>query len=118
VWETWSLTLREEHRLRVFTNSVIRRVLGPRRDELTGDWRELQNEELHNLYFSPNISRMIKSKRMRWAGHIARRGEKRNPYRILVGNPEGKRPLGRWWTILKYILDRTGCYILDRPGSA
>jgi hypothetical protein len=67
--ETWSLTLREEHRLRVFENSVLRRIFGPKRDEVTGDWRKLHNEELHNLYSSPN--RMIKSRRMRWAGHVA-----------------------------------------------
>jgi hypothetical protein len=65
------------------------------RDEVTGGWRTLHNEELHNIYSSPSIIRMIKSRRMRWAGHVARTGEKRNAYRILVGNPEGKRPLGR-----------------------
>jgi hypothetical protein len=93
--ETWSLTIREEHRLRVFQNRVLRRIFGPRRDEVTGDWRKLHNEELHNLYSSPSIIRMIKSRRMRWAGHVARMGETRNAYRILVGKPEGKRPLGR-----------------------
>jgi hypothetical protein len=76
----------------VFENRVLRRIFGPKRDEVTGDWRKLHNEELHNLYSSPN--RMIKS-RMRWAGHVARMGETRNAYRILVGNPEGKRPLER-----------------------
>jgi hypothetical protein len=89
------LTLREEHRLRVFENRVLRRIFGPKRDEVTGGWRKLHNEELHNLYFSPSIIIMIKSRRMRWAGHVARMGEKRNAYRILVGNPEGKRPLRR-----------------------
>jgi hypothetical protein len=73
----------------------LRRIFGPRRDEVTGDWRKLHYEELHNLYSSPNIIRMIKSKRMRWAGHVARMGETRNAYKILVGKPEGKRPLGR-----------------------
>jgi hypothetical protein len=91
--ETWYLTLREEHRLRVFENRVLRRLFGRKRDEVTGDWRKLHNEELHNLYSSPN--RMIKSRRMRWAGHVARMGEKKNAYRILVGKPEGKRQLGR-----------------------
>jgi hypothetical protein len=93
--ETWSLTLREEHRLRVVENRVLRRLFGPKRDKMTGVWRKLHNEELHNLYSSPSIIRMIKSRRMRYAGHVARMGEKRNAYRILVGNPEGKRPLGR-----------------------
>jgi hypothetical protein len=73
---------------------VLRRIFGPRRDEETGDWRKLHNEELHNLYSSPNIVKMIKSRRMRWAGHVARMGE-RNAYRTLVGKPEGNRPLGR-----------------------
>jgi hypothetical protein len=81
------------HRLRVFENRVLRRMFGPRRDEVTGDWRKLRNEVLHNLYSSPNIIRMIKSRRMRWAGHVAGMGETRNAYRILVGKPEGKRPL-------------------------
>jgi hypothetical protein len=93
--ETWSLTLREEHRLRVFENRVLRRIFHPKRDEVTGDWRKLHNEELHKLYCSTNIVRIIKSRRMRWAGHVARMGEKRNAYRILVGKPEGKRPLTR-----------------------
>jgi hypothetical protein len=79
----------------VFENRVLRRIFGPRRDEVTGDWRKLHNEELHNLYSSPNILRMIKSRRMRWAWNVARMGETRNAYRISVGKPEGKRPLGR-----------------------
>jgi hypothetical protein len=73
----------------------VLRIFGPKRDEVTGGWRKLHNEELHKLYSSPSIIRMIKSRRMRWAGHVARMGEKNNAYRILVGNPEGKRPLGR-----------------------
>jgi hypothetical protein len=73
----------------------LRRIFGPKRDEVTGDWRKLHNKELHNLYSSPSIIRMIKSRRMRWAGHVAQMGEKRNTYRILVVNPEEKRPLGR-----------------------
>jgi hypothetical protein len=93
--ETWSLTLREEQRLRVFENKILRRIYGPKRDEVTGEWRKLHNEELHILYSFPNIIRQIKSRRMRWAGHVARVGEKRNLYRVLMGKPEGKRPLGR-----------------------
>jgi hypothetical protein len=83
--ETWSLTLREGHRLRVFENRVLR-IFGPKRDEVTGGWRKL-HEEVHNLYSSS--IRMIKSRRMRWAGHVARMGKKRNAYRIVVGEPEG-----------------------------
>jgi hypothetical protein len=79
--ETWSLTLKEEHRLRVFENRVLRRIFGPRRDEVTGDWRKLHIGELHNMCFSPNIIRMIKSRRMRWAWNVARMGETRNAYR-------------------------------------
>jgi hypothetical protein len=90
-----SLTLREEHGLRVFENRVLRRIFGPKRDEVTGEWRKLQNEELHILYSSPNIIRQIKSRRMRWAGHVARMGEDRKVYKIFMGKPEGKRPLGR-----------------------
>jgi hypothetical protein len=72
--ETWSLTLREEHRLRVFENRVLRRIFGPKRDEVTGEWRKLRSGEFHNLYSSPDIIRQIKSRRMRWAGHVARMG--------------------------------------------
>jgi hypothetical protein len=79
--ETWSLTVREEHKLRVFENRVLRRIFGPKRDGVTGGWRKPHNEELHNLYSSPRIMRIIKSTRMRWAGHVARLGEKRNVYR-------------------------------------
>jgi hypothetical protein len=93
--ETWSLTLREEHRLRVFENRVLRRIFGSKKDKVTGGWQKLHNEELHNLYSSSSIIKMIKSRRMRWAVHVARMGEKRNAYSILVGKPEGKRPLGR-----------------------
>jgi hypothetical protein len=92
--ETWSLALREEHRLTVFENRVLR-IFGPTRDEVMGDWRKLHNEELHNLYSSPNIIRMIKSRRMTWAGHVAQMGENRNAYRILVGKPDRKRRLRR-----------------------
>ena len=93
--ETWSLTLREERRLRVFENRVLRRVFGPKRDEVTGEWGKLHNEELSDLYSLPNIVRVVKSRRMRWAGHAERMGEGRGVHRILVGKPEGKRPLGR-----------------------
>jgi hypothetical protein len=92
--ETWCLTLREEHRLRVFENRVLRRIFGPKVDEIIAYWRKLHNEELHNLYSSPDVIRMITSRRMRWESHIARMGKKRNAYRILVGKPEGKRPQG------------------------
>jgi hypothetical protein len=92
---TWSLTLREERRLRVFENRVLRRIFGPKRDEVTREWRKLHNEKLRDLYSSPSIIRIIKSRRMRWAGHVARMGEMRNACRLLVGKPEGKRPLGR-----------------------
>jgi hypothetical protein len=89
----------------VFENRVLRRIFGPKRDEVTGDWRKLHNDVLHNLYSSLNLIRMIKSRKMRWTGHVARMREKRNAYRILAGKPEGKRPLGRpeagGWTILK-----------------
>jgi hypothetical protein len=92
--ETWSLALREEHRLRNFENRVLRRIFGPKREE-DGSWRKLHNDEFHNLYSSPNIVRVIKSRRMRWAANVARMGAGRGVYRVLVGRPEGKRPLGR-----------------------
>jgi hypothetical protein len=74
---------------------MLRRIFGPKRDEMTGEWRKFYNEELRDLYFSPSIISIIKSRRLRWAGHVARMGEKRNAYRLFVGNPERKRPLGR-----------------------
>jgi hypothetical protein len=86
--ETWSLIIREEHRLRVFENMVLRRIFGPKRDEVTGEWRKLHYEELRDLYSSPSIIRIIKTRTMRWAGHVARMVEKRNAYRLLVGKPE------------------------------
>ncbi|KAJ4445059.1 hypothetical protein ANN_06858 [Periplaneta americana] len=88
-------TLRKEHRLRVFENKVLRKIFGAKRDEVTGEWRKLHNTELHALYSSPDIIRNIKSRRLRWAGHVARMGESRNAYTVLVGLPEGKRPLER-----------------------
>jgi hypothetical protein len=92
--EIWSLTLRDDRKLRVFENRVLRKRFGPRRKE-DGMWRTLHNDELHNLYSSLNIVRVIKSRRMRFAGHVARMGEGRGVYRLSVGKPEGKRPLGR-----------------------
>jgi hypothetical protein len=110
--KTWSLILREEHRLRVFENRVLRRIFGPKRDEVTGEWRKLHNEELRDLYSSSSIIRIIKSRRKRWAGHVARMGEKRNSYRLLVGNPEGKAPLGsrrlRWVDNIRMDLGEVG----------
>jgi hypothetical protein len=93
--ETWSLTLRKEHKLRVFENRVMRRIFGLQRDEVTGGWRKLHNKELHDLYSSPSIIRIIKSRRMMWARHAVRMGEKRNAYMLLVRKPAQRRPLGR-----------------------
>jgi len=109
--ETWSLTLREERRLRAFENRVLKRVFGLKRDEVTGEWRKLDNEELNDLYSLPNIVRVIKSRRMRWEGHVARMGEDRGVHRVLVGKPEGKRPLGRpkcRWEDIKMDLQEVG----------
>jgi hypothetical protein len=110
--ETWSLTLRKGHRRRVFEDRVLRRIFGPTRDEVTEEWRKLHNGELHNLYSSPDIIRQIKSRRMRWAGHVARMVGGRNVYRVLVGKPEGKRPLGRprlrWEDGIKMDLEEIG----------
>jgi hypothetical protein len=86
--------LGKEHRLRVFENRVLRRIFGPKREE-DGSWRKLRNDELHNLYSSPNIVRVTKLRRMMWAEHVARMGDGRGFYRVLVGGPEGNRPLGR-----------------------
>jgi hypothetical protein len=87
--------LRDGCRLRVFENRVLRRIFGPKRDEVTGEWRRLHNKELYALYSLPNIIRVIKSRRLRWAGHVARIGKRRGAYRALVRKPEGRRPLGR-----------------------
>jgi hypothetical protein len=89
------LTLREEYRLGVFENRVLRRIFGPKRNEVTGEWRKMHNEELNDLYSSPSIIRIIKERMMRWDGHVARMGVKRNVYRLLVAKPQGRRPLGR-----------------------
>jgi len=110
--ETWSLTLREERRLRVFKNRVLRKVFGPNRDEVTGEWRKLHKEELNDLYSLPSIVRVVKSRRMRWAGNVARMGEDRGVHRVLVRKPKGKRPLGRprcrWEDNIKMDLQEVG----------
>jgi len=93
--ETWSLTLREERRLRLFENRMLRKVFGPKRDKVTGEWRKLHNEELNDLYTLPNIVGVVKSRRIIRAGHVAHMGEDRGVYRVLVRKPEGKRPFGR-----------------------
>jgi len=120
--ETWSLTLREERKLRMFENMVLRRIFGPRRNEVTGEWRRLHNEELNDLYCSPNTVQVIKSRRMRWARHVARMGEERGVYRVLVGKPEGKRPLGiprrRWVDNIRMDLQEVGCGYMDWLGLA
>jgi hypothetical protein len=106
----------------VFENRVLRRIFGPKRDEVTGEWRKLHNEELRDLYSSPSIIRIIKSRGMRWAGHVARMGKKRNAYRLLVGNPEGKRPLGRprrrWVDNIRMDLGEVGWSDVDCIGLA
>jgi len=100
----------EERKLRVFENMVLRRIFGPRSDEVTGEWRRLHNGELNDLYSSPNIMGVIKSRRMRWAGHVARMGEERGMYRALVRKPEGKSHWGDLgvdgWIILGWIYRR------------
>jgi hypothetical protein len=109
---TWSLTSREEHRLRMFQSRVLRRIFGPKRDKVTGDWRKLHNEELNDLYCSSNIIWVIKSRRMDWAGHVECMGNRRGVYRVLVGKPEGKRPFGRprvrWEDNIKMNLQEVG----------
>ena len=110
--ETWSLTLRKERRLRVFEKRVLMRIFGPKRHEVTGEWRKLCNEELNDLYSSPNIVQVIKL-RMRWAGRVACMGERRGVYRVLVGKPEGTgplvRPRHRWEDNIKVYLQEVGC---------
>jgi hypothetical protein len=108
------MILSEERRLRVFEKRVLRRIFGSRSDEVTGEWGKLRNEELLNdHYSSPHIVRVIKSRRMSWAGHVACMGERRGVYRVLVGKPEGKRPLGRtrsrWQDNIKMDLQEVGC---------
>ena len=104
----------EERKLRVFENMVLRRIFGPRRDEVTGEWRRLHNEEPNDLYPSPNIVRAIKSRRMRWAGHVAHIGEERGVYRVLLGKPEGKR----WVHNIRMDLQEVGCGYVDRIRQA
>jgi len=114
--------LREERKLRVFENMVLMRIFGPRRDEITGEWRRLHNEELNDLYSSPNIVQVIKSTRMRWAGHVARMGGETGVYRVLVGKPKGKRPLRRprrrWVGNIRMDLYEVGCGYMDWIGLA
>jgi len=120
--ETWSLTLREERKLRVFENMVFRRIFGPRRDEVMGEWRRMRNEELCDLYSSPNIVRVIKSKRRRCPGHVVHMGEEKGVYRVLVGKSEGRRPLGRprhrWVDNIRMDLQEVGCGCMDWIGLA
>jgi len=110
----------EERKLRVFENMVLRRIFGPRRDEVMGEWRRLHNGELNDLYSSPNIVRVIKSRRMKWAGHLAHVGEERAVYRVLVGKPEGRRPLGRprrrWGDNIRMYLQEVECGYVDWIG--
>jgi hypothetical protein len=112
--ETWSLTLREDHRLRVFENRMLMRIFDPNRGEVTGEWRKLHNEELNDLYTSPNTVRVIKS---RWAGLVARIGKRRGVYRVLVGKPEGKKPLWRprrrWDDNIEMDFQELGCGDMD-----
>jgi len=106
----------------LFENVVLRRIFGPRRDEVMGEWRRLHNKELNDLYSSPNIVQVIKSRRMRWAGHVAHMGEERGVYRVLVRKPEGKRPLGRprhrWVDNIRLDLQEVGCGYMDWIGLA
>ena len=120
--ETWSFTVRDERRLRAFENRVLRRIFGPKWEEVRGEWGKLHNEELHGFYSSPNIVRVIKSRRMRWAEHVAHMGERRGVYRVLVGKLEGKRPFGRlrprWEYNIKLDLQEVGCGVMDRIDLA
>jgi hypothetical protein len=114
--------LREERRLRVFESRVLRRIFGSDRDEVTVEWRKLHNEELIYLYSSPNIVRVIKSRRIRWARHVARMGQRRDVYRVLVGKPEGKGQLGRsrrrWENNIKMDRQEVGCEVpTSKPQS-
>jgi len=114
--------MREERKLRVFENMVLRRIFGPRSEEVTGELRRMHNEELNDLYSSPKIVWVIKSGRMRWAGHVARMGEERGAYRFLVEKLEGRRPLGRprrkWVDNIRMDLQEVGCGYMDWIGRA
>jgi len=113
--EIWLLTLREERRLRVFENRMLRRIFGPKREKVTREWRKLCNEELNDLYPSSNIVWVIKWRTMRWAGHVACMGERRDVYRVFGGEPEGKRPLvrsrSRWEDNIKMDIQEVVCGI-------
>jgi hypothetical protein len=106
-----------ERRLRVFENRVLRRIFGPKRDKVTGEWSKLHHEELNNLYSLPNIVRVIKPRRMGWAGHVVHMGEGKGVYRVLVGKPEGRRPLWRprhrWEDNIRMDLRKVGCGCVD-----
>ena len=104
--------------LRVFENTVLRRIFGHRSEDVTGEWRRLNNEELNDLYCSPNIVRVIKWRRMRWAGHMARMGEERGVYRVLVGKRPLGRPRRRWVDNIKTHLQEVGCGYMDWIGLA
>jgi hypothetical protein len=110
--EVWSLTLRKKHKLKVFENRMLRNIFGPYRDEVRREWRRVHNEEFYALYASPNIIGVIKSRKKTWAGHVARLWYKRGSYRVLVGRPDSKRPLGkrkrRWDDIIKLDLQDVG----------
>jgi hypothetical protein len=114
--------LREERKMRVFENMVLRRIFGPRKDKVTGEWRRLHNEVINVLYCSPNIMRLIKWRRMRWAGHVARMDRERVLYRVLVGKREGTRPLRRprrrWAYNIRMDLQEVGCGYMDWIGLA
>jgi PAS domain-containing protein len=112
----------KEHRLGVFENRVLRRIFGPKRDEVTGEWIKLHNKELHDLYSSPSIIRIMKARRIRWTGHVARMGENRNAYRLLVRKPDGRRHLGRprrrWLDNIRMDLVEVGLGDVDWIGLA
>ena len=114
--------MQEERKLRVFENKVLRRIFGPLRDKVTGEWRRFHNEELNDLNCSPNMVQVIKSRRMRWVGHVARMGEERGVYRVLVGKPEGKKPLGRprrrWVDNIRMDLREVECGYMEWIGLA
>ena len=115
--ETWSLTLKEERKLKVCENRVLRRIFGPKRDAETGEWRKLYNEKLHDLYSSLNILRLIKSRRMSWTVHVESMDERRGAYRVFVGKPQGTRPLGRprrrWEDNIDMNIQEVGCAGMD-----